>query len=213
MTPKQPRNMKKVLLICLLLLTVGVFGQNDEAYVDTLSQEFAQKLVERNITQFFNVKQYCSGKIEMFQIGKERKMCSSKGTYYKVFVVWKEENNVHIKKIDNCGLFYSISLADTDLFDFFEENKTDLATEEVKRYKSATYTGKPELRKQPQPCFRSFSFTEAGNTSAVNYNLFDLSNEKDNLNFEHNNQRKAVLLATKLETILDTLEASMRRQI
>jgi len=213
MTHKQPHNMKKVLIICMLLLTVGAFGQNDEAYVDTLTQEFTQKLVERNITQFFNVKQYCSGKIEMFQIGKERKMCSSKGTYYKVFIVWKEENSVHVKKIDNCGLFYSISLTDTDLFDFYDENTADLATEEVKQYKSATYTGKPELRKQPQPCFRSFSFTEAGNTSVVSYNLFDLSNEKDNLNFEHNNERKAVLLDAKLETILATSEASMRRQI
>jgi len=205
--------MKKVLIICTLLLTVGAFGQNDEAYVNDLTQEFSQKLVERNITQFFTVKHYCSGKIEMFQIGKERKMCSSKGTYYKVFVVWKEDNYVHVKKIDNCGLFYSTSLTDTDIFDFFIENQTDLASEEVKQYKSASYTGTPELRKQPQPCFRSFSFTEAGNTSTASYNLFDLSNEKDNLNFEYNNQRKAVLLDAKLEIILASSEANMRRQI
>ena len=205
--------MKKVLIICTLLLTIGAFGQNDEAYVDGLTQEFTQKLVERNITQYFTIKHYCSGKIEMFQIGKERKMCSSKGTYYKVFVVWKEEDNVHVKKIDNCGLFYSIPLTDTAIYDFFDQNKSDLASEEVKQYKSATYTGTPELRKQPQPCFRSFSFTEAGNTSVVSYNLFDLSNEKDNLNFEYNNQRKAVLLDAQLETLLATSEGNMRRQI
>lgn len=205
--------MKKVLIICTLFLTISVFGQNDEAYVNDLTQEFTQKLQERNITQFFTVKHYCSGKIEMFQIGKERKMCSSKGTYYKVFVVWKEEDIVHVKKIDNCGLFYSISLPNTDLFDFFQENQTHLASEEVKQYKSASYTGTPELRKQPQPCFRSFSFTEAGNTSEVSYNLFNLSNEKDNLNYEHNNGRKVVLLDAKLNTILANSEGSMRRQI
>ncbi|MEM7087677.1 MAG: hypothetical protein AAF489_15965 [Bacteroidota bacterium] len=205
--------MKKVIIICTLLLTVAGFGQNDEAYVDDLTKEFTQKLVERNITEFFTVKRYCSGKIEMFQIGKERKMCTSKGTYYKVFVVWKEEDTVHVKKIDNCGLFYSIALTDTDIFDFFSQNRTDLASEKVKQYKSASYTGTPELRKQPQPCFRSFSFTEAENTAAVSYNLFDLSNEKDNLNFEHNNQRKVVMLDAKLDTILTTSEGSMRRQI
>jgi len=205
--------MKKVLIICTLLMTVGAFAQNDEAYVNDLTQEFTGKLVTRNITQFFTVKHYCSGKIEMFQIGKERKMCSSKGTYYKVFVVWKEEDTVHVKKIDNCGLFYSVALTDTDLFDFFEQNQTDLASEEVLQYKSASYTGTPELRKQPQPCFRSLSFTEAGNTSEVSYNLFDLSNEKDNLNYEHNNGRKAVMLAEKLDSILATSEGKMRRQI
>jgi hypothetical protein len=205
--------MKKVLIICTLLLTVGAFAQNDEAYVDTLTTEFTEKLVERNITQFFTVKHYCSGKIEMFQIGKEKKMCSSKGTYYKVFVVWKEDDTVRIKKIDNCGLFYSVSLTDTDLFDFFDQNQDALASEEVKKYKSATYTGKPELRKQPQPCFRSFRFTEAENTTGITYNLFDLSNEKDNLNFEHNSQRKAVLLDAKLDAILATSEGTMRRQL
>ena len=205
--------MKKALIICMLVLTVVAVAQNDEAYVDSLTKEFTQKLVERDITNYFTVKRYCSGKIEMFQIGKERKMCTSKGTYYKVFVVWKEEQTVHVKKIDNCGLFYSISLIDSNLFDFFVQNKTDLATEEVKQYKSATYTGKPELRKQPQPCFRSFSFTETRNTSEVSYNLFDISNKEDNLNFDDNNQRKVVILDTKLDAILDASEVKMKRQL
>jgi len=205
--------MKNVFIICALLMAGLMHGQNDEAYVDELVQQFKQKLTERSITDFYTIKRYCSGKIEMFQIGKERKMCSSKGTYYRVFVVWKEEGVARIKKIDNCGLFYTVPLADTELYDFFDQNRAALASEKIKQYKSASYTGKPELRKQPQPCYRSFAFTAAEVTNEVSYNLFDISNPEDNTNYEYNNSRKAVELDAKLDAVLDQKEARMKRQI
>jgi len=205
--------MKNIFVICAFLIAGLMQGQNDEAFVDELVQQFKQKLTERSITDFYTVKRYCSGKIEMFQIGKERKMCSSKGTYYMVFVVWKEEGVARIKKIDNCGLFYTVPLANTELYAFFDQNRSALASETIKQYKSASYTGKPELRKQPQPCYRSFAFTMNGVTSEVSYNLFDISKPEDNTNYEYNNSRKAVELDAKLDAILAQKEAGMKRQI
>ena len=78
---------------------MAIYAQHDEAYVDQLAEGFSQNLKERGITNYFTTKRYCSGKIEMFQI--EGKMCTSKGTYYEVYVVWQEEGKDFIKKIDN----------------------------------------------------------------------------------------------------------------
>lgn len=199
----------------MLLVCVSAMGQNDEAYVDELTQEFTEKLTARGLTQYFTAKRYCSGKIEMFQIGREKKWCTSKGTYYQVYVVWKEEGRARIKKIDNCSLYYTVPLEDSGLFDFFEIHAEALRTETVKNYKSATYTGTPELRKKPQPCFRSFTFTENGASSEQTYNLYDVSAEgrTDNLNYEHNSQLKVIALDALLDAVLADYEVNMRRQM
>ncbi|MEM7186583.1 MAG: hypothetical protein AAF466_07980, partial [Bacteroidota bacterium] len=115
--------MKKLVLLVTLLVGTFSMAQNDEAYVDEQTSKFTQKLNERGISDYFVTKRYCSGKIEMFQIGKEMKLCTSKGTYYQVYVVWKEEGQEYIKKIDNCGLFYSVELPGSELYDFYESNR------------------------------------------------------------------------------------------
>ena len=207
--------MKKIVFLWVLLASVIAMGQNDEAYVDELTQEFMEKLEERGLTQYFTAKRYCSGKIEMFQIGREKKLCASKGTYYQVYVVWKEEDRVRIKKIDNCSLYYSVTLEDSVLFDFFVTNSETLRSETVKNYKSASYTGIPELRKKPQPCYRNFTFTENGETSEQTYNLFDVSpeGEADNVNYEYNSQLKVIELDALMNAVLADYEVNMRRQI
>ena len=80
------------------------------------------------------------------------------------------------------------------LFDFFVTHAQALKSEEVKNYKSASYTGIPELRKKPQPCFRSFSFTENGETAGPTYNLFHVNPEgkTDNLNYNYNSTLKVI---------------------
>lgn len=205
--------MKKIVLLSAICITSLGFGQNDEGYVDDLTQEFTQKLGERNITNYYTVKRYCSGRIEMFKL--PGRVCTSKGTYFEVYVVWKEEDGAFIKKIDNCSLYYSVRLSDDKLYDFFISNRHALESEVVKKYKSATYSGEPELRKKPQPCFRSFQFTEGETTYSKSYNLFDISNDSDgeNLNYEFNNRLKVVILDSMLDEVLAVSEDKMKRQI
>lgn len=207
--------MKNILILIAFLATYSAIAQNDEAYVDELTQEFTKKLMDRGIDDFFISKQYCSGKIEMFLIGEDKKRCTSKGTYFEVYVVWQEDEVSRIKKIDNCGLFYSEELLDDALITFFESNAAALKTEEVKKYKSSTYSGKPELRKTPQPCHRNYTFTESGVSQSKRYNLFDISNDSDgsNLNFEYNNNLKMVQLDAMLKSVLTNLDGKMRRQL
>jgi len=205
--------MKKIIMLLVMSISIAATSQNDEAYVDALTQEFTQKLSDRGINNYYAAKRYCLGRIEMFEIGD--KFCTSKESYFQVYIVWKEEGKVFIKKIDNCGLFYSLELSNTHLFDFFSTNFETLKNEAVKKYKSATYTGIPELRKNPQPCFRSFLFTENEITFNKSYNLFDISNDSDgaNLNYDYNNALKLVLLDAKLEKVLVASEEKMKRQI
>ena len=206
--------MKKLLFVVFLLVELTAFGQNDEAYVDDLTKQFTQKLTERGIPNYFVAKRYCSGKIEMFQIGKDKKWCTSKGTYYAVYVVWKEEGQEFIKKIDNCGLFYSAELDGAELFDYYESNQLELLSETVKNYKSASYTGTPELRKNPQPCFRSFGFLQEGSLVSKSYNLYELEGgDGDNLNYEYNSKLKIVALDVILDEVLANSEANMKRQL
>ena len=205
--------MKKILFLLAMCITAICFCQNDEGYVDDLTLEFTKKLTERNITNYFTVKRYCSGSIEMFKLPE--RICTSKGTYFEVYVIWKEEDGSFIKKIDNCSLYYSVVLSDNKLYDFFISNRNALESEEVKNYESATYSGKPELRKKPQPCFRSFQFTEGETTFSKSYNLFDISNDSDgkNLNYDFNSQLKVVRLDNMLDEVLAVSEEKMKRQI
>jgi hypothetical protein len=210
----KPHVMKKIILLLSLFIGVAASAQNDEAYVDELTQQFAQKLADRGISDYFTAKRYCSGKIEMFQIGREKKLCTSRGTYYEVYVVWKEEEQAFLKKIDNCGMFYSIELDDDALYDFYVTNKETLLSETVKNYKSASFTGTPELRKNPQPCFRGFGFPHDGAVVTKKYNLYELNEGNgDNLNYEYNSQLNIVALDAKLDEVLANSEATMRRQL
>jgi len=82
----------------------------------------------------------------------------------------------------------------------------------VKPYRSTKYTGKPELRKNVQPCFREFTFSKDNYTRNKEFNLFAISNDSDgsNINYPFNQTLKLVALNTKLEALLPSL--SFKRQ-
>lgn len=205
--------MKNVFFLLMFCFVFTAWGQHDEAHVDELTQEFKQKLTDRGVSSYFSAKRYCSGRIEMFKIGDT--MCTSKGTYYEVYMIWQEEGQAFLKKIDNCGLYYSVELEDGSIYDNFISQVSDLIIEEVKHYKSESYTGKPALRKKAEPCFRKYQFTYGENSFSKSYNLFDISNASDgrNLNYDHNQSLKVVKLDAKLDELLAKYEVGMRRQL
>ena len=198
--------MKKLLLLVWLFTITSGFTQNDEAYVDQLTNEFTSKLKERGIPSFFATKHYCSGTIEMFII--DGKMCTTRDTYYEVYIFWEETDGTpFVKKIDNCGLFQSIELPNNEVLYLAFENLYTIENEEVKPYKSETYTGQPELRKEVQPCFRSFTFKSLEDVVTKSFNLFDISNDSDgkNLNYDYNNALSLVIVNNFTEETLQSL--------
>ncbi len=93
-------NMKKLLLFLFGIISAFSVAQNDKVYVDSLVSDFTKSLESRNIDEYFYMNKYCDGTTEMFKL-EDGSMCISKGTYYEVYVFWKEENQPMIKKIDN----------------------------------------------------------------------------------------------------------------
>ncbi len=187
--------MKYIILFLCILGTAVTQAQNDKAYVEGLIQEFTQKLNDRGIHDYFIAQHYCSGKIEMFQI--DGKMCVTKDTYVETYVLWKEDEQSFLKKIDNCGLFHSVTLADDALYDYYLSNREAIKTETVKKYRSENYDGKPASSRKVQPCFRSYALGAKGEGAQGTYNLFDVSNTSEegaNTNYSFNSNLKVVQL-------------------
>ncbi|NND61751.1 MAG: hypothetical protein HKN48_01015, partial [Flavobacteriaceae bacterium] len=177
-----------------------------------LTSEFTQKLSERNIEQYAVSKRHCSGTIEMFQING--KVCSSQGSYFEVYVIWKEEDTSFVKKIDNCGLYLSIPLPNHSISEFITENHDSMKEEEVKNYEIASQLSGPISRTTVQPCFREVSVTHANMSHNIKYNLFDLSNDglEKNINYDYNNSLHMVMLDTKISEVIKTHQNKFRRQ-
>lgn len=205
--------MKKIILILLLVVAGTNMAQNDETYVDNLVNEFTQKLENRGITTWYYTKRYCIGAIEMFKM-EDGSMCISKGNYYEVYLVWQEDDSTMIKKIDNCGLYYSMPLTNSDLFNYVSENRAALRTEEVKPYEVANPENSPTQVAVVHPCRRYFKFKAGEDSFTKEFRLFDLTNEskQGNLNYKHNNALKIVELDRLLSALISTSGSTFRRQ-
>ncbi|MCW5520498.1 hypothetical protein J1N09_11645 [Aureitalea sp. L0-47] len=206
--------MKRLILVLALLFIFQLNAQRDEAFVDQQLSEFTNKLEERSISSWFSVKRYCTGSIEMFLM-EDGSWCSSKGTYYETYVVWTENDGASmIKKVDNCGLFFSIPLKSDELTKFFNENLNELTTTTVKNYRADNITGNPELSTSIHSCKRSYTFRNSSGVSETNYDLFDLSTSEKhpNIHYKHNNALKIVELDKMIDEVIENLQSKFRRQ-
>jgi hypothetical protein len=188
-------------------------AQQDEAYVNDLVSEFTKKLSERDIDTWFSNKRYCNGAIEMFTL-EDGSMCTSKGTYFEVFLFWMDEGKPMIKKFDNCGRYYSLELQDASLMEYFGSNAEALKNGMVKTYRAKSISGVPKLNTETYPCARAFQFKTAIDWYGQSYNLFDLSNDSDssNVNAEYNNALEIVALDKLLDGTIEAMEPKFRRQ-
>jgi hypothetical protein len=205
--------MKKIILAMSILFCAMGFAQNDEAYVRSETSKFTESLKKRGIDSFFVNERYCSGSVEMFTL-EDGTMCTSKGTYIATYVFWEDEGKAMIKKIDNCGLYYSLPLENNDALKFYNSNMEALKTGVVKPYEVNPETLSPKARTAVYRCFREYHFYNESDISSQKYNLFDLTNDSDssNLNYDHNHSLIVVSLDGMLDTIIEAMEPSFRRQ-
>lgn len=205
--------MKKIILFIFGIMTMLSVAQNDKAYVDSLVSDFTNSLNNNAVSDYFYMVKFCDGHMEMFTL-KDGKTCMSKGTYYEVYVFWKEENKAMIKKIDNCGMFSSLSLSDGDLFDFAKNNSQQIQEGEVKKYAVKTPENVPKQRSEIHSCKRKFQFNLNSNSFKQEYNLYDLTNgsKYENLNYKSNNNLKIVELEKMTDAVITKMESKFRRQ-
>lgn len=204
--------MKNLFLFFTITTCFLMYSQNNEAKVETLAQDFYEKLEARGISIYFSTKHYCSGTNEMFMVNGKR--CFSSGTYVATYVVWNEDGKDFIKKIDNCGLFHSVPLENNIFSEFYNQEMPALVDDEVKPYRSLKYPGEPELRKDTQPCFRGFRFKTSSRVVEKAFNLFDISNDSDgdNKNYVFNQSLKLVELDKMFDQIIPQLDFKRQEQ-
>jgi|TARA_R110002020_G_scaffold4110_4_gene18413 hypothetical protein len=192
-------------LLCVLCCTVAL-AQKDMASLDTQVVDFTTKLESRNIDVYFTTTRYCNGDIQMFVMPDGSK-CFSKGAYAATYIVWEEDDETRIKKMDNCGAFASVALDDNNLFNYFKENVKDLQNNKVKPYEIAQTGGGPIQRTEIEDCHRKYKFVDEATEGTQEFKPFDLTNSarEQNTNHEYNQ----ALAVTTLEGMMDKAIAAL----
>jgi hypothetical protein len=201
-----------VWIVFAFFATIGA-AQNDKAAVDKLVSEFTKSLESRDIDEYFSLNKYCLGTTEMFKL-KDGSMCVSKGTYYQVFIFWNENGRALVKKIDNCGMYFSLPLSNSEVIEFVDNNRNQLKVGIVKKYEVENPENTPVKSSKVHSCFREFQFNNENNSFGQSYNLYDLTNESKfkNINFESNNKLEIVTLEKMLDSLISEMEPKFRRQ-
>lgn len=205
--------MKKYIFLFISLVSYFGYSQNDEKKITGLIDRFSEELMGNEIDTFFYSKRYCMGQSVIFQ-NDDGSMCFSNGTYYEVYFFWKDEEQVMMKKLDNCGSFMEIQLKDDRAYEFFIENVEQLRNEEVKGYAVKNPENVPAQRSDVFPCYRAFSFTQGADSFKKEYNLFDLTNESkyENIHYKHNKELRVVDLDQIVEALIMKSQSKFKRE-
>ena len=207
--------MKLITSLLVMCTVLTGWAQRDMDAVATAVSQFTDQLENRGIDTYFTTQRYCQGETQM-HVMPDGSNCFSQGTYVAVYVVWSENDETMIKKIDNCGLHLSVALADNALYDFFESKVDNLQNNKVKPYKIAEKEGGPMQRTDINNCHRKFQFVDEVTSGEQAYMLFDVTNtaKEQNLNYQYNAALDVVVLDAMMDTAIAEMEANagFRRQ-
>ena len=205
--------MKYLFVFIFSLISLGIKAQHNKEHVDKLVSDFTKSLESRDIVNYFYMYQYCNGTVKIFRLS-DGTSCTSKETYYKVYVFWREDNETLIKKIDNCGMFFSLPVVNDEILNFITENIQQLK-EKVKPYEVENPENVPAKQSTIHACSKMFQFKINDESFGQSYNLYQLTNESKykNLNFEYNNNLKIVEFEKIINTEVNGMEPKFRRQL
>jgi len=202
--------MKNLFFIFTLLITGIVFSQNDEAFVDSM---VAQKMAELELQQnpeYFYRKDYCDGNIQMFNL-PDGKLCTSKSTYYSVYLFWKEDEDImKLQKFDNCGSFVPLSISRKKTIEKNFKNKQALKQGEVKPYEGEKIDANAYGNMAVNSCHKEYKFVFDGKSFEKSFREFDLTNDSKykNVNADHNNSLELIKLDKILSEMFKDMEDS-----
>jgi hypothetical protein len=203
------------ILTCLaiILSVIRVSGQHDKNAVEQMVQEHLAVLSKEGIQNWLVNWRYCNGQVEMIKM-PDGSLCISSGTHYEAYVIWKTDQVYSINKFDNCSAYLPAEITDQGLATLLGGKWEKLMSESVKPYRSANYTGEPQLRKEVEPCFRDFHFRSAEANHTVVYNLYQMRNseEEPNLNYQYNRSLAVNELDALLEEWLKANRTKFKRK-
>ena len=199
--------MKTTISLLIVLFSCTLMAQKDKASVDARVAEFTTKLESRDINTYFTTTRFCNGETQMF-VMPDKSKCFSQGTYAATYVVWMEDNQTMFKKIDNCGMFASVPLADNELYEYFLQHIASLQQNKVKPYEIENREGGPILRTEIKDCHRAYTFVNANGSGTQEFKPFDLTNtaREKNINFEYNQALPVIKLEAMIDNAINYLE-------
>ncbi|MDN3723663.1 hypothetical protein QRD02_04665 [Aequorivita sp. SDUM287046] len=200
--------MKKYILVSFIFISFMGFAQNDETFVDALVNQKLAELEMQQHPEYFLRKNYCEGNVQMF-VMPNGKHCASKGTYYSVFVFWKEgEDVMKVQKFDNCGKFAPIPIAMGKNIKKILKDKETLKTEEVKPFKSEKVDENAFDNMSVTSCHTAYKFVLAQEVIEKWFSEFDLTNssKNKNVNADHNKSLLIIKLDKDLSEMIKHFE-------
>lgn len=199
--------MKKTIILLVLMISSLGFSQNDEAFVDALVAQKMAELEMQGNPEYFYRKDYCDGNILMFTM-PNGELCTSKSTYYSVYVFWKDGKTMKIQKFDNCGSYKTIIVAPDKNITKILREKQALEEGEVKPYQGRKVDTNAFDNMTVQSCHKVFKFVLEGAVIEKSFNEFDLTNDSKyaNVNAKHNNALPLVALDAEVSKLLKSLE-------
>ena len=205
--------MKYLLVIIFVWTSLGVHAQHEKKHVDHLVAKFTKSLEARNITNYMYLYEYCDGIIDVFRLS-DGTSCSSKGTYYEVYVFWNEDNRSLVKKIDNCGIFFALPINNINILNYISTNIQQLQVQ-VKQYELESTENQVVEDISIHPCQTMFQFNVDDQSFGQTYNLFQLTTDASNknINFDYNNNLKIVALENLLNEEIQSIESKFRREL
>lgn len=197
--------MKYKILVFTIFSIFILQAQNTVKQIEVLESSLFKTLQNKNITTYLVAQQYCFGTTKMEVIDGKRKF--TQGDYVETYVIWNDNEVDYIQKLDNFGFFEPLPLSDTTLSKWFIFEMPALIDDEVKPYKSASFTGNPAEQAAVQPCKRSFLLVDGLKRVEKSFSLFDISEkeEGDNLNFNFNQSLQIVQLNYQIEKTIKSL--------
>ncbi|MGO3182904.1 MAG: hypothetical protein ACTIJ9_08740 [Aequorivita sp.] len=200
--------MTKIITLFVLMIATISFAQNDEAFVDSqVTQKMAGLELQGN-SMFFTRKDYCDGNVQMFTMPSGN-LCTSKSTYYTVYVFWKEEgDNLKVQKFDNCGSFRTITINGQKILKFLKSKHKELQSQTVKPYKGEEIDENAFDNMEVQSCSKEYRFNLNGASFEKSFNEFDLTNNSKfkNENADYNNSLELISLDKDLSTFINIFE-------
>lgn len=195
--------MKTFSFLFCFLVALSSFAQNDQKHQEELVSQVVQELESTGVDQYMVYTVYCVGENRLILI--EGEVCNSSDAYYISYVVWHANGADMIRKVDNCGTYEPLKLAENSLSGFYTSEWPALLDDEVKPYQTPDHKGVPAFRLTPHPCVREITLHKGLRTVNKKFYLFDLSNDSDdgpNRNFSFNHSLKLIELYKRMELII-----------
>ena len=166
-------------------------------------QNITESFEAKNLN-YIGLKKYCIGSIILNELSpKDCENCLSKNDIY---IFWTDNGKSFVQKFDNCSEFNIVEIIDFEPIEFLKSNSTKLQTESVKRYQ----VDQDIYSTTTHSCFRNYVLNDGQTKFKKEFDVYDLTGEKENLNFNTNNDLKLIELDKKLNEIISKLENENR---